>query len=197
MPGSTGTLAQQIHQGAPADLFFAADESFLDHLTREGLVLADTRGLYAQGRLVLAAAKTAGGPIENLRDLLRPEVRRIAIANPAHAPYGLAAEQALETVGIWTLVKPKLVYGENVRQALQFVQSGAADAGIVARSVADVPDIRWTLVDASLHKPLNQAAAVLKRASNAELAKAFLRFVNGPEGRPVMKRFGFLLPGEF
>ena len=197
VPGSTGTLAQQIQNGAPADLFFAANESYVDDLSKQGLILPDTRILYAQGRIVLAIAKTSGTVVTSLKDLLSPDIRRVAIANPAHAPYGLAAEQALEAAGIWNSLKPKLVYGENVRQALQFVQSGAAEAGIVARSVADVPDIRWTLLDASLHSPLNQAAAVLKRTPHPDLARAFLRFVNGPEARPIMKRFGFLLPGEF
>ena len=89
------------------------------------------------------------------------------------------------------------MYGENVRQALQFVQSGAAEAGIVARSIAEVPDVTWVLLDDSLHAPLNQAAAVLKRTAHPDLARAFLRLVAGPEGRPIMKRFGFLAPGDF
>jgi molybdate transport system substrate-binding protein len=197
VPGSTGTLAQQIQNGAPADLFFAASESYVDDLLKQGLILPETRVVYAQGRIVLAIAKTSGAAATALKDLLKPDIRRVAIANPAHAPYGLAAQQALQAVGIWDSLKPKLVYGENVRQALQFVQSGAAEAGIVARSVADVPEIRWTLLETSLHSPLNQAAAVLKRTSQPDVAKAFLRFVNGPEGRPIMKRFGFLVPGEF
>jgi molybdate transport system substrate-binding protein len=197
VPGSTGTLAQQIENGAPADLLFAANEGYVDDLSKQGLTLPDTRVLYAQGRIVLAVARTSGTPVTSLKDLLKPDIRRVAIANPAHAPYGLAAQQALQAVGIWDSIKPKLVYGENVRQALQFVQSGAAEAGIVARSVADVPEVRWTLLDTSLHSPLNQAAAVLRRTPNPDLARAFLRFVSGPEGRPIMKRFGFLLPGEF
>lgn len=197
VPGSTGTLAQQIRHGAPADLYFAANESFVDDLARAGLILPDTRTLYAQGRIVLVTGRVAGLPVTRLEDLCQPAVRRVAIANPAHAPYGLAAQEALQAVGLWTALKPKLVYAENVRQALQFVQTGAAEAGIVARSVADDPRLAWTPIDPSQHAPLNQAAAVLRRTRQPDLARAFLRFVNGPQGGPVMKSFGFLLPGEF
>jgi molybdate transport system substrate-binding protein len=195
--GSTGTLAQQIEHGAPADVFFAADQTFVDALAARGVVIPETRTLYAQGRLVLATARSIGVTLTDLRDLLSPRVRHVAIANPVHAPYGRAAEQALRAAGVWVAVKPKLVYGENIRHALQFVQTGAAEAGLLARSVADVPEIEWTLLDAGLHAPLNQAAAVVKRSTRPELALAFVQFVSGPTGRAVMKRHGFLLPGEF
>jgi molybdate transport system substrate-binding protein len=109
----------------------------------------------------------------------------------------MAAREALEASGIWAQVQPKLVYGENIRQALQFLQTGNVDAAIVALSVADVPEVRYTVIDASLHAPLLQAAAVTARARHPALARAFIRFVKGPEVRPIMKRFGFLLPGEF
>jgi molybdate transport system substrate-binding protein len=120
----------------------------------------------------------------------------VAIANPQHAPYGLAAKQALERAGLWPAIEPKLVFGENVQQAAQFVRSGSAEAGIVARSVADTPDLSWTLVDAQLHAPLNQVAVVLARTKQPAVAQSFLEFVNGTEGRAVMRQFGFLLPSE-
>jgi len=121
----------------------------------------------------------------------------VAIANPAHAPYGRAAEEALRKAGVWEAVRPKLVYGENVRHTLQFMQTGAVDAGIIALSIASVPEVEWVLIDAGLHAPLDQAAAVTRRSPRPELGLAFIQFVNGPEGRPIMKRHGFLLPGEF
>jgi molybdate transport system substrate-binding protein len=124
-------------------------------------------------------------------------VRRVAIANPGHAPYGRAAEEALRAAGVWEAVKPKLVYGENIRHALQFVESGAAEAGILALSVAGVPTIDHVPIDAALHAPLDQAVAVVRRSRRPGLALAFIQFVNGPEGRPVMRKYGFLLPGEF
>lgn len=195
--GSTGLLASQIEHGAPADVFFAADRSFIERLVARGVVIPETRARYAQGRLVLATAKSGGTPLADLRDLLGPEVRRIAIANPLHAPYGRAAEEALRTVGVWDRVKPKLVYGEHVRQALQFLQSGSVDAAIVPLSLASVPDIRWVHVDPRLHAPLDQDVAVVRRSVRPELGLALIQFLNGPEGRAIMKRHGFLLPGEF
>ena len=195
--GSTGNLAKQIEHGAPADVFFAANESFIDDLRAAGVVISRTRTLYAQGRIVLAVPKKSVIAVRELGDLLKPEVRRVAIANPAHAPYGRAAQEALERAGVWGKVKPKLVYGENIRHALQFIETGAVEAGIVALSVAGVPDVRYVAIDPKLHKPLNQVAAVVKRSARPDLGLAFIQFLNGPEGRPIMKRYGFLLPGEF
>ena len=195
--GSTGNLAAQIENGAPADVFFAADQSFVDRLVGRGALIAETRTLYARGRIVLATPRSAGRKLANLQDLLDPDVRRIAIANPLHAPYGKAAEEAMRNLGLWDTLKPKLIYGENVRQALQFVQVGAVDAGIVALSVARVPEIEWAMIDSTLHAPLNQVAAVVTRSRRPDLATSFIRFVAGAEGRPIMKKYGFLLPGEF
>jgi len=195
--GSTGNLAIQIEHGAPADVFFAADQSFVDALAAEGVLLRETRTLYAQGRIVLATARAFGPKLTDLRGLLDSRVRHVAIANPVHAPYGRAAEQALRKAGIWEALRPKLVFGENIRHTLQFVQTGAAEAGIVALSVANVPELDWVSIDAALHAPLDQAAAVVRRSARPELGLAFIRFVNGPEGRPIMKRYGFMLPGEF
>lgn len=195
--GSTGTFAHQIAAGAPADVFFSANEAYVDGLAANGHVIAETRTLYAQGRLVLATRRHGSPKLTDLRHLAEPAVRKIAIANPQHAPYGKAAEQAMRAIGIWDRVKPKLVYGENVRHALQFIQSGAADAGLVALSIATVPDIGFVPVDAGLHEPLNQVAVVVRRSAAPQLGVAFIQFVTGREGRPIMKRFGFLLPGEF
>ncbi|PYM59424.1 MAG: molybdate ABC transporter substrate-binding protein [Candidatus Rokuibacteriota bacterium] len=195
--GSTGNLAKQIEHGAPADVFFAANASFVDDLQTAGAVIPQTRALYAQGRIVLATPTKSTVVVRELADLLKPEVRRVAIANPAHAPYGRAAQEALESAGVWERLKPKLVYGENIRHTLQFVETGAVEAGIVALSVAGVPDVRYVPIDPKLHKPLNQVAAVVKRSARPELGVAFIQFLNGPEGRPIMKRYGFFLPGEF
>jgi molybdate transport system substrate-binding protein len=195
--GSTGNLAKQIGHGAPADVFFAADESFVDDLGDAGAIVPQTRTLYAQGRIVLAAPKKSAVAARELTDLLKPEVRRVAIANPAHAPYGRAAQEALERAEVWERVKPKLVYGETIRHALQFVETGAVEAGIVALSIADAPGITYTPIDPRLYAPLNQVAAVVKRSPHPDLGAAFIRFVNGAEGRPILKRYGFLLPGEF
>ncbi len=194
--GSSGTLTQQIRNGAPADLFLAASESFIDGLVPERLVVLESRLRYARGRIVTVTPKSSAIRIVSLQDLADPKVRRIAIANPAHAPYGLAAQQALEASGLWKAIQPKLVYGENAQQPVQFVRSGSVDAGIVARSLVDAPDFAWTLVDTKLHAPINQTAVVMARTKQRALAMSFLAFVNGAQGRSVMRHFGFLLPGE-
>jgi molybdate transport system substrate-binding protein len=195
--GSTGNFARQIEHGAPADVFFAADESFVDRLVAGGMLIGETRALYAQGRLALVTAKTAGPKLTDLRQLLDARIRRVAIANPVHAPYGRAAREALATSGLWDAVQPKLVYGENIRQTLQYVQTGAVEAGIVALSIADVPEIEGVPIDPSLHRPLNQAVAVVRRSPRPELGLAFMQFLNRPDERAIMKRYGFRLPGEF
>jgi molybdate transport system substrate-binding protein len=124
----------------------------------------------------------------------------VAIANPEHAPYGRAAVQALRSAGVYDRVQPRLVFGENIGQTLQFVQTGNADAGIVALSLARAPAVRPTgrywLIPASFHPPIRQAAGVTVGSRQPELARAFLAFLNGPIGRPVMRRYGFALPGE-
>jgi molybdate transport system substrate-binding protein len=194
--GSTGQLAQQIQQGAPVDVFFAANASFVETLRASGAVLAESVEPYAQGQIVLATHRSRPALL-SLGDLARDEVKRVAIANPAHAPYGMAAREALQSSGVWVKVQPKLVYGENIRHALQFLETRNVDAAIVALSVAQVPDVRYSLIDAGLYRPIVQVAAVTTRSRQRSLAQAFIRFVNGPKGRPVMKRFGFLLPGEY
>lgn len=194
--GSTGTLSQQIENGAPADVFFAADETYLIELERKGLVHTGTRQLYAIGRLVLV--ERAGlQPVATLADLTRADVGRIAIANPDHAPYGRAARDAMARAGLWTTLQTRLVLGENVSQTFQFVRTGNADAGVVALSLAiATPGTRYTLLDAALHDPIAQAAGVMARSRQPTVASDFLAFVNGPVGRPIMKKYGFTLPGE-
>ena len=194
--GSTGTLSQQIENGAPYDLFAAADESYINGLNTKGLTITDTQQLYAQGRIVLAVNKQSGLQVTDLKQLADSTIKQVSIANPDHAPYGKAAMQAMQAAGVWEQVKPRLVYGDNVTQALQFIQTGNAPVGIVALSVASVPEVSYTLIDAKLHDPLNQKLTVLKRTKLSDAARAFITFVNGPQGRPIMKKYGFALPGE-
>lgn len=195
--GSTGNLTTQIENGAPFDILAAANVSFVDRLAEQGLIIPDSQQLYAQGRIVLVVNRESGLSATELTDLTDPAISRIAIANPEHAPYGMAAEQALRSVGVWADVEEKLVLGENVAQTLQFVQTGDAPVGIVALSIADVPEVTGTLLAAELHQPINQALAVIKKTSHEAAARAFIDYVNGPAGREIMKKYGFLLPGEF
>ena len=194
--GSSGTLAQQIENGAPVDIFASADDEYVYRLAAKGMVIPETEQPYAVGRIALVASKSSGPRIATLQDLLQPEVRHIALANPDHAPYGVAAKQALESAGLWERLQPRVVYGENVRQALQFVQTGNAEGGIVALSIADVPEVSFVLLDESLYQPLRQLLVVVEGTRREALARQFAALVNSPEGRPVMARYRFVLPGE-
>lgn len=194
--GSTGVLAKQIENGAPVDVFAAANVEFIEALERKGLIIPDTKALYARGRITLWTPPDSKLRVERLEDLARPEVQRVAIANPEHAPYGVAAREALQAAQVWDAVQPKLVFGENVRQTLQYAESGNVDVSIVALSLSVQSKGRWTLVPEELHKPLDQALAVLKSTRRATQARQFAEFINSPQGRPIMRRYGFVLPGE-
>jgi molybdate transport system substrate-binding protein len=194
--GSSGMLARQIEHGAPIDLFASANVDYVNQLEHKGLIIPDTKKLYARGRITMWTVKDSPLQIEKINDLTRPEVKRIAIANPEHAPYGMAAREALERSGIWETVKPKLVYGENIRQTLQYAQTGNVEVAIVALSLSIQSDGRWVLVPAELHKPLDQGMAVIKGAKNEQAARDFVDFILGPQGQTIMKNYGFTLPSN-
>ncbi len=126
--------------------------------------------------------------------MLSDDILHVAIANPEHAPYGLAAKQALQSSGIWDRIQDKIVYAENIRQALQYVQSGDAEAGIVALGEANVPEIEWYRVDSSLYQPLNQALGVTTKSQNPKIAGEFADFISGVEGQAILNKYGFSLP---
>jgi len=196
--GSSGMLATQIAQGLRVDVFASADGGYIDDLGSQGLLLEGSRQLYAVGRIVLAVPADSLLGVETLADLRNPSVRRVSIANPEHAPYGRAAKQALEKSGVWDDVQSRLVLGENASLATQFVETKNADAGIVPLSLAILRGqyLRFVLLDESLHEPLRQVAAVMRSSKNPDKATGFLDFVNGPDGRALMRRYGFILPGE-
>ena len=190
--GASGVLAAQLGQGAPFDLFAAANVSFVEDAVRRGACDGSTTASYARGHLVVWTPP--GTPrIASLGDLLGARFRRIAIANPEHAPYGKAAREALIHSGLWSALSPKVVQADNVRQALQFAQTGNADAAIVARSLVagnTVPGETLD-VDPALHAPLEQALVVCQNGKNAEGARAFARLVKSEEGQQVLQRYGF------
>jgi molybdate transport system substrate-binding protein len=194
--GSTGQLAQQIERGAPVDLFAAASKSFVEDLDQAGLVFSDTKALYGIGRLTIWQREDRPMVVKDLKDLLKPEVQRVAIANPDHAPYGIAAREALQSLGLWEALQPKLVLGENVAQTQQYAESGNADVALVALSLSVEKPGQWTLVPETLHQPLEQMLVVPKAAPHPEVAQQFAAFINGEQGRPIMRQFGFVLPGE-
>ncbi len=194
--GSTGQLAQQIEAGAPVDLFAAANVSYIDQLDAKGLVLSDTKATYARGRIVIWTPPDSSLAIDDLADLTDPDIARIAIANPDHAPYGVAAREAMRAAGVWDAVQAQLVLGENVRDTLRYAETGNVDVAVVALSLAIQGDGRWTLIPEDLHAPIDQALAVIKATKHEPEARAFADFVNGDQGRAVMRRYGFVLPGE-
>jgi molybdate transport system substrate-binding protein len=197
--GSSGNFFTQIQNGAPFDLFFSADSDYVKKLDAADLSVPGMSGLYAVGALVLWTR--ADGLVDVSKDgwkaLLDPRVEKIAIANPAHAPYGRAAEAALRSAGIYDQVKSKFVFGENISQTAQFVQTGNAQAGLVALSLAISPAMkdgkRWN-IPADQYPPIEQGAMILKSSKNIAAARAFLEFVRSIEGRKTLMKYGFSLP---
>lgn len=200
--GSSGIFRQQIANGAPFELFLSADEDYVWQLHRARLT-RDWGVLYALGRIVLFAPKGSRLPVDGQMEGLRRalaegRLRRFAIANPDHAPYGARASEALRHAGLWTGLEKRLVLGENVSQALQFASTGGADGGIIALSLVKAPGFQnlgsWALIPADWHQPLRQRM-VLTRRSGPE-ARDFYRWLQGPAARGILVRHCFVLPGE-
>jgi molybdate transport system substrate-binding protein len=197
--GSSGNFFSQIQNGAPFDVFFSADIRYPHKLVEADFAEPATLYEYAVGRIVIWMPRDAELDLANLgwRALIDTAVERIAIANPEHAPYGRAAVAALTKAGIYEQVKAKLVYGENISQAAQFVQSGNAQAGIIAASLTAAPAMRngkkWE-IPTEMHAPIEQGAVVLKNAKNKRAAAAFLEFVKSEAGRATLARYGFTFP---
>lgn len=196
--GSSGNFHAQIQQGAPYDMYFSADIEYPRELVKRGFAKADVRP-YAIGRIVLWSTQLDASNL-TLADLPSLDVAKIAIANPAHAPYGKRAEEALRATDVWDQVEPKLVYGENIAQTAQFVQSGNARLGIIALSLALSPELatqgKHYLIPDSLHEPLEQGFIITKRAVANSLAEAFAKYMDSASVRTTMRRYGFVLPGE-
>ena len=195
--GSSGNFFSQIQNGAPFDLFFSADVEYAKKLEAEGLAEPGTLYSYAVGRVVIWMPQDVkvDPNAQGMNALLDAAIHKIAIANPAHAPYGRAAVAAMKKAGIYEKVEPKLVNGENISQAAQFVQSGNAQAGIIALSLAISPAMKdsgkmW-LIPAELHPPIEQAAVVVKSSHKKEAATAFLEYIKSAAGKAVMDRYGF------
>jgi molybdate transport system substrate-binding protein len=199
--GSSGNFFSQIQNGAPFDLFFSADIEYPRKLAAAGLADPGTLYEYAVGRIAIWAPSSSKLDVTGLgwKALLDSSVQRIAIANPEHAPYGRAAVAALRRAGIYKQVAAKLVYGENISQAAQFVHSGNAQAGIVAVSLAVSPPMRdgkrWE-IPVDMHPPIEQAAVVLKDAKDQAAARAFLAFVTSDAGRTTLANYGFAVPAS-
>jgi molybdate transport system substrate-binding protein len=198
--GASGNLTNQIRNGAPFDIFFSADEEYPQQLISEGLAVKDSLYEYAVGRLVLwvpADSKLDSSKL-GIKTLLDPSVKKISIANPATAPYGRAAQAALRHYGIYDELSSKFVLGENVSQAAQFVESGNAQAGLIALSHALAPAMKdkgryWT-VPLDSYPTLKQAAVVLSRSKQQDAARKFLEYLRTPEATSLLASYGFNLP---
>ena len=200
--GATGNFARQIREGAPFQVFMAADEQFIFDLARDGFT-RDEGDLYALGRIVIKIPPNSplavDGSLDDLAAALEDgRLTRFAIANPEHAPYGMRAEEALRHKGLWEAIRPKLVLGENVSQAAQFATSGSTQGGIIAYSLALAPPVAalgdYELIPEDWHEPLLQRMVLLRNAG--PVAEEFYAYVQGPAAREIMRKYGFLLPGE-
>ncbi len=196
--GSSGKFHTQIRQGAPYDLFFSADITFPRELAEDGFAASEARP-YAVGRIVLWSSSLDAAKM-TMQSLIDPQISRIAIANPKHAPYGKRAEEALRASGLWGKIEGKLVYGENIAQTAQFVQTGNAQVGIIALSLAINSELASKsghyLIPDDLHEPLTQGFIITKRAAGNALAHRFSEYMGGTAARAVMTGYGFVLPVE-
>lgn len=200
--GSSGNFFAQLSNRAPFDIYFSADVDYPRQLVEQGLAATDTEFLYAVGRIVVWAPRRAMVDLKGLgiQALLDPSVRTVAIANPQHAPYGRAAVAAMKTLGVYEQVQDRLVYGENIAQTAQFIHTGAADIGIIALALALAPVLRdegryWEIpLDA--YPRMEQGGVILPWAQDLEAAQALRTFVLGPEGKAILRAYGFFLPGE-
>jgi molybdate transport system substrate-binding protein len=196
--GASGNLFAQISYGAPFDVFLSADMRYPLELIKAGLASRESLTLYAIGHLVVWTTSDAVDISSGVRSLASPGVRAIAIANPEHAPYGRAAKAALASFHLWDAVQDKLVFGENIAQAAHFVETGNADAGIVALSIVLAPGLsskgRWIAIPEHVHPPLEQGAVVTRHGASNPAAQVYLDFLRSAEARGIFDRFGFRLP---
>ncbi len=200
--GSSGSLFVQISNGAPFDLFLSADMAYPQKLIEQGLAVYESAFRYANGHLVIWVR--ADSPLDpaalGMSALVEPSVRKVAIANPQHAPYGRAAVAAFESAGLYDSLRDRLVLGENVAQAAQFVESGAADVGVIALSLALSPAMRdkgryWEIPQ-DRHPPIEPGGVILNRAKDSAGAQQLRAWIVGPGGRSILKRYGFFSPDE-
>jgi molybdate transport system substrate-binding protein len=187
--GASAALRQQIENGAPYDVFLSANAAYVDQLAAAQKLHPESVRAYAEGRLGLL---WRDGKQHAWKDLTKPEIKVLALPNPKLAPYGVAAQQALEHLGIWPAVQPKVVYGESVRQAYQMFTSGNADAVVTAASLLGSKDA--TLVPANWHAPILQKAGVVASTKNENAADLFLNFLTGPDAQAVFADYGFSAP---
>ena len=195
--GSSGKGMHQIENGAPFDIFFSANMGFIEKLYKQGDVTSKPK-MYALGRIVIWSNNKSFDSSKGFENLKEPWVKKIAIANPTHAPYGEKAKQAMESLNIYNTLKSKFVLGENISQTAAFIESGAADVGVIALSLVLAPNIAndkfnsYYLIDDKLHEPLEQGYGITKIGSKKELSQKFYDFMETSNANEIMKKYGFM-----
>jgi molybdate transport system substrate-binding protein len=195
IPGSSGKLAAQLQEGAPFDLFMAANVKFVDDATGGGECLADTKKIYARGHLVMWSPEGAKDePPAKAEGLTDKKYETIAVAQPDQAPYGAAAKAALEKLGVWKKIEKRVIYGPSLEETIKLVESGNAEIGLLALSQVIKGKGKYSQIPDELHDPLDQALAVCKNGKQQALAKKFVEFLGKPEIQDLMKSYGYTIP---
>jgi molybdate transport system substrate-binding protein len=195
--GSSGLLAQQVESGAPIDVYVSANEEYVDELNEKGLLIEDTVQAYALGRIVLWSLNEDFGSLPDVESLNTPDINRIAIGNPDHAPYGVAGREAIQSAGIWDEVQDRLVFGGNIRETMQYAETGNVDVAIIALSLALASDEGyWTLIPASEHDPIVQTLGIVASTVHETAARTFVDHVTDARGRAILADYGFEFPDE-
>jgi len=189
--GSSGNLRHQIENGAPFDLYFSANEAFMYELVESGFCEPGDVFPFVNGQIAIGVQSSIKCPVEDLGHLLNPEIKQVAIATPLHAPYGISARSALIRAGIWDEIQPKLIVAETIRQCLQFIETGNADAGIISANVPEVENVRIIPVDPTAYDPPRQMVGILKRSEKKEEAREFLGFLSRPECAKIFEKYKY------
>lgn len=193
--GSTGQLSRQIENGAPVDVFAAANKKAILDLEKKGLVDSETITEYAEGKIVLAGKPGRFSP-KSMEDLSNVNIKKIAIANPLHAPYGLAAQEALISAGLWDQIQEKIVITNSVREVLAHIQTGNVELGILAYSLVRDQNLSYIPIDIGLYKPIRQSMVILSNSKQKLEAKKFIDFLNSSNGVKILKKYGYIIKGE-
>ncbi len=192
---STAELEKQIENGAPFDVFAAADLAHVEILERAGLITPGTKSLYARGRLVLWTSPESKIKIDRVEEITRSDIGRVAIAKPDVAPYGQASVESLKALNIWPAVEPKVIYGQSVSQTKQYVATGNAEVCFIPLALVKPGEGKYLEIDERLHRPIDQALAVVKATRKEQDARKFIEYVMGEEGQALLQRYGYNKPG--
>jgi molybdate transport system substrate-binding protein len=192
--GATADLAKQIENGAPFDVFAAADTEHVEQLDNKGLLTPGSRSIYARGRLVMWLPAGSKLKAERIQDITAKPFERIAIAKPDVAPYGKATVESLQALGIWKDIESRVIYGQNVSQTKQYVATGNAEVGFIPLALVKPGEGSYLEVGDELHRPIDQALGIIKESTKQDAARQFVDFLLSPEARQLMSQKGYRIP---